>query len=124
MPNDQKLSLRMTIIASLVICLILFFCAFNLKSHLSIEWDEGVYLTTFQSVQHGFPIYQQTYLSQPPGFFMTIFPLYAIGGSTLEAARLAMFFYSVVGLIAIMWIGWELDSILFSFIAIGVLYSI
>src|SRR5262249_17860047 len=76
------------------------------------------------SVQHGFPLYSQTYMSQPPGFFVATFPLYVAYGSTLEAARLAVFVYSLVGLFGIVWLGWEFKSPLFSFIAIGLLYFV
>ena len=111
-------------IFGLAICVVLLFSAFKLRAHQSSESDEGVYLTTFKSVQNGFPIYQQTYLSQPPGFFVAIFPLYSMFGSTLTAARLTIFFYSLIGLVALGWVGWELDSVVLSFIAVSVLYII
>ncbi|MEO8612468.1 MAG: hypothetical protein ABI690_31520 [Chloroflexota bacterium] len=95
-----------------------------MRSYPTSEFDEGVYLATFRSVQHGFPLYTGTYLSQLPGFFVTTFPIYVVLGSTLEAARLAVFFYSLVGLLAIVWLGWEFKSTLFGFIAIGVLYLV
>ncbi len=120
----HKLPEKIVLVLSCAVCLLLFVSAFGFRSHQSIEWDEGVYLTTFKSVQHGFPLYAQTYLSQPPGFFIAIFPLYAVFGSTLESGRLAIFFYSLVGLLGIVWLGWELDSVVFSFIAISVLYFI
>jgi hypothetical protein len=119
-----KVSLKPAGIACVAIILVLLYSAFQMRSYQTSEFDEGVYLATFRSVQHGFPLYTATYLSQLPGFFVTTFPLYALFGSTLEAARLAVFFYSLLGLIAIVWLGWELKSTLFGFIAIGVLYLV
>jgi 4-amino-4-deoxy-L-arabinose transferase-like glycosyltransferase len=124
MAHASQLSFKTALIIFLVIALALFFCAFQLKSYQNSEFDEGVYLATFKSVQNGFAPYSQTYMSQPPGFFVTTFPLYVAFGSTLEAARLAVFFYSLIGLFAIVWLGWELKSVLFAFIAISVLYLI
>src|SRR5260221_8111434 len=124
MMSLQKRSPKFLVLVCIAVVLVLFFSAYQLRSHQSIEWDEGVYLTTFKSVQHGFPIYEQTYLSQPPGFFVALFPLYAVFGSTIESGRLAVFFYSLIGLLGIIWLGWELKSIVFSFLAISVLYTI
>jgi 4-amino-4-deoxy-L-arabinose transferase-like glycosyltransferase len=123
-PYNPIGSLKAALMVCLAICVVLFLCAYQARSYATREFDEGVYFASFKSVQHGFPLYQQTYMSQPPGFFVTTFPLYALFGSTLVAARLAVFFYSLVGLCAIVWLGWELKSVLFGFIAIGVLYLI
>ncbi|HLY27409.1 MAG TPA: hypothetical protein VKQ72_13785 [Aggregatilineales bacterium] len=120
----QKPSPGALILLCGALCIVLFLCAFALRSHPNIEWDEGVYLTTFNSVQHGYPLYSQTYLSQPPGFFVATFPLYAVFGSTLESGRLAIFLYSLAGLMGIVWLGWELESPVFSFVAISLLYLI
>src|SRR5258708_104525 len=119
-----KRSPKFLVLVCLAGVLVLFFSAYQLKSHLSIEWDEGVYLTTFKSVQHGFPIYEQTYLSQPPGFFVALFPLYAVFGSTIESGRLAVFFYSLIRLLGVIWLGWDLQSIVFRFLSIRLFYTI
>jgi len=124
MEHTPTLSLKTAIILCLGICLVLLYGAFQLRSYPTSEFDEGVYLATFKSVQNGFPLYSETYMSQPPGFFVTTFPLYVAFGSTLEAARLAVFMISLLGLVAIVWLGWELKRVLFSFIAIGLLYLI
>src|SRR5258708_22552961 len=118
-----KPSPKFLVLVCIAVVLVLFFSAFKLKSHQSIEWDEGVYLTTFKSVQHGFPIYEQTYLSQPPGFFVALFPLYAVFGSTIESGRLAVFFYSLIGLLGIIWLGLGLNSIVLSFFVIRLLFT-
>ncbi|HLY28153.1 MAG TPA: hypothetical protein VKQ72_17540 [Aggregatilineales bacterium] len=110
----QKPSPGALILLCGALCIVLCLCAFALRAHPNIEWDEGVYLTTFKSVQHGYPLYSQTYLSQPPGFFVATFPLYAVFGSTLESGRLAIFLYSLAGLMGIVWLGWELESPVFS----------
>lgn len=84
--HPAGLSFKWALLFCAAICLVLFFCTFQLKSYQNSEFDEGVYLATFKSVQHGFAPYSQTYMSQPPGFFVTTFPLYVVFGSTLEAA--------------------------------------
>ena len=124
MDHPSTLSFKTALICCLAICLVLLYCAFQMRSYQTSEFDEGVYLATFKSVQYGFPLYTATYMSQLPGFFATTFPLYVALGSTLEAARLAVFFYSLVGLFAIVWLGWECKSVLFGFIAIGLLYLV
>jgi len=124
MDNTSAVSFRTAMIFCFAIGLVLFFCAFQLRSYPNSEFDEGVYLAAFKSVQNGFPLYTQTYMSQPPGFFVTTFPLYVAFGSSLEAARLAVFFYSLVGLFAIVWLGWEFNSVVFGFIAISLLYML
>ncbi|HVU12030.1 MAG TPA: glycosyltransferase family 39 protein [Phototrophicaceae bacterium] len=118
------MSLKAAVIGCLAICAVLLLCAYHLRDYPSTEYDEGVYLTTFKSVQAGFPLYQQTYFSQLPGIFLTTFPIYALLGSTLAAARLAVFIYSLLGLLAIFWLGWEFNSPSFGFVAIGFLYLI
>src|SRR5689334_21481639 len=108
-----KPSPKHVVLFCIIVGIVLVFSAFNLRSHQSIEWGVSVYLTTFQSVQHGFPIYSQTCLSQPPGCFIALFPLYELFGSTIESGRLAVFFYSLIGLAGIIWLGWELNSTAF-----------
>jgi 4-amino-4-deoxy-L-arabinose transferase-like glycosyltransferase len=120
----MRLSLKQTIASCLILCSVLLLCATTLKSYPSTEFDEGVYFTTFKSIQRGFPVYAQTYLSQPPGFFVAVYPLYVIFGSSLEAGRLAVFCNSLLGLIAIVWLGWELRSGIVGFIAISALFTI
>jgi len=124
MAQQHRVLFTRALVLCLALCLVLCYCAYKLRSYQSTEYDEGVYLTTFKSVQDGFPLYQSTFFSQPPGFFTTTFPLYSLLGSTLQAARLAVFFYSIIGLLAILWIGWEFGSVAFSFVAMGVLYLI
>jgi 4-amino-4-deoxy-L-arabinose transferase-like glycosyltransferase len=94
------------------------------QSHISFDPDEGVDLVVFRTVQAGSPLYQSTYFSQPPGFLLTIYPGYVLFGSTLEAARLAMSLWSLVGLLAVVWFACELKSPTLGFTAIGVLYMI
>jgi 4-amino-4-deoxy-L-arabinose transferase-like glycosyltransferase len=122
--NPGKRAGTAALILALVICFILAFCAFEVRDFQNTDYDEGVYLTTFQSVQRGFPLYQQTYMSQPPAFYVLVFPLYEILGSTLESARMSVFLYSLVGVLALVWLGWELRSRVFGFIALCALYSI
>jgi len=122
--KTHQLSSKTAFILCLAICVFLFYCTIRVQSHISFDPDEGVDLVVFRTVQAGSPLYQSTYFSQPPGFFLTIYPGYLLFGSTLEAARLAMCLWSLVGLLAVVWFACELKSPTFGFMAIGVLYMI
>ena len=122
--HPHKLTVKATIVACAVICAFLAICAIRLQSHPSTEYDEGIYLTTYRLVQRGFPLYQATFHSQPPGFFLATYPLFLMLGADLPAARLAVFLVSLIGLWAVVWLGWELDNPIAGLIAIGTLYLI
>jgi len=123
-PARSPISLRNVLLTSFAVCAALSYCACRSRAFPTTEYDEGVYLATFRSIQAGFAPYRETYLSQPPGFLALTYPLYVLFGSTLEAARLAVFAYSVVGLFALGWLGWELGHVLFGLVAVAVLYSV
>jgi 4-amino-4-deoxy-L-arabinose transferase-like glycosyltransferase len=120
--NLHKSSAKLTIIGCILLSVMLSIYAVRLQSHLSIEYDEGVYLTTYNLVRNGFNLYQPTYYSQLPGFFSVIYPFFLLLGSTLQAARLAIFSVSLIGLLAVVWVSWELETPIVGFLAIGVLY--
>jgi len=84
--------------------------------------DEGVYATTLALVEHGHPAYKDTFLSQPPAFLITVYPGYLLLGKSLPAARLTVGLYSLLGLLAMLLIGIELDNLPAALLAIGILY--
>lgn len=108
----------------LLIFLAIAISGIKLLSHPSVEFDEGVYMTTFQVVNKGYSLYNPTFFSQPPGFYFLTNPIFKLFGQTLESGRLAIFLWSLIGIIGILWIGFEVEAIFFSIIAIGILYLI
>ena len=122
--RDHGLSSKTAFVFCLAICVFLFLCAVKLRSFLSIDTDEGIHLAIFRAVQNGSPLYQSTYFAQTPGFFLATYPVYVLLGSTLEAARLAICLWSLVGLLAVVWFACELRSVAFGILAIGVLHVI
>ena len=84
--------------------------------------DEGIYLTTFSLIQRGHQAYQETFLSQPPGFLLSVFPGFLFLGKTLQAARTTLVVWSVVGMISLFWLGYKLKNLRFAFLAISLLY--
>ncbi len=117
-------SAKTTVVLCLVLCVFLFLCAVKLRSYVTADSDEGVYLATFRALHTGFPLYHPTYSSQPPGFFLTAYPVYLLLGRNLQAARLAVYLCSLAGLPAVVWFARELKSTPFGFVTIGVLYSL
>jgi hypothetical protein len=65
------------------------------------EWiyDEGVYWQTLRAMRAGFGLYDQVFCSQPPLFFLSIYPFYAILGQSILAARAAIAAFSLLGLL-------------------------
>lgn len=96
---------------------------FRLLSHPSVEYDEGAYLTTFLLVNNGNILYEKTYFSQFPGFFYSTYPTFVLFGKTLEAGRVAVFIWSIVTLIGILWLSYEAGNILLGIFAIAILYN-
>ncbi|MDO8583161.1 MAG: hypothetical protein Q7R51_01375 [bacterium] len=109
-----------------VLVLLTILMLFNLSklNHPATEFDEGVYLATFQLANAGYPLYSETFFSQPPGFFTVINPLFTAFGETLQSGRLSILLWSFVGLLAIFWIGYEIGFLGFALITIICLYSI
>jgi 4-amino-4-deoxy-L-arabinose transferase-like glycosyltransferase len=86
--------------------------------------DEGIYLTTFLLITKNYPAYKQTFLSQPPGFLLSVYPGFIFFGKTLQAARLTIALWSLAGLIAIVYICHELKNRWAGVLALGLLYLI
>jgi 4-amino-4-deoxy-L-arabinose transferase-like glycosyltransferase len=64
----------------------------------SVNYDEGVYWQSLRAMAHGHPLFDSVFSSQPPLFLLSIYPFYMIFGQSLSAARLALIFFSLVGL--------------------------
>ena len=75
-------------------------------------------------VSNGHPAYKETFLSQPPGFLLSIYPGFILLGKSLQAARLTIDLWSLVGLLAIIWLCIELKNKWAGILAIGILYLI
>ena len=86
------------------------------------DYDEGVYLTTFLLISSGHPAYKETFLSQPPGFLISVYPGFALLGKSLQAARLTVGIWSLIGLLAIIWICNELKKRWAGILTLGILY--
>src|SRR5437763_6517537 len=86
--------------------------------------DEGTYATTLALIEHGNLAYKDTFLSQPPAFLLTLYPGFLLLGKSMAAARLTVGFYSLIGLLAIVLLGIELDNMPAALLAIGILYWI
>ena len=62
-----------------------------------IDYDEGVYWLSLQSMQAGHPLFTAVYSSQPPAFLLFVVPPWAALGASISAARAVMLAWSVVG---------------------------
>jgi 4-amino-4-deoxy-L-arabinose transferase-like glycosyltransferase len=98
------------IILTAVFLLAIFFTQFKLINRPVADNDEGIYLTSFLLIDKGHQAYKKTFFSQPPGFLLTVYPGFVLFGKTLQASRLTVSLWSIVGLLAIIWIGFELKN--------------
>lgn len=87
-----------------------------------IDLDEGIYTTTFMLISQGHAAYTQTFLSQPPGFLLAVYPGFILFGKSLEAARLTMSLWFCIGLISIVWLSFELKKKSMGFFIFGILF--
>ena len=53
-------------------------------------YDEGVYWQSLRAMSAGSALYRDIFYSQPPGFLLSIYPLYALFGPSLWSARLGI----------------------------------
>ena len=112
------------IILTAIFFSVIFFTQFKLINRPVKDNDEGIYLTSFLLVDKGYPAYKKTYFSQPPGFLLTVYPGFILFGKTLQAARLTVGLWSLIGLLAIIWIGFELKNKWVGLLAIGLLFLV
>src|SRR5947209_5455025 len=61
-------------------------------------YDEGVYWQSLRAMAAGHTLYQQIFYSQPPFFLLSIYPIFALFGSTLWSARFGIALVSLLGL--------------------------
>lgn len=112
------------IILAAIFLLVIFFSQFKLINHPVKDNDEGIYLTSFLLVDRGHRPYKETFFSQPPGFLFSVYPGFVLFGKTLQSARLTIGIWSLIGLLAILWIGFELKNKWTSLLAISLLFLI
>ena len=112
------------IILTAIFLLTIFYTQFKLINRPVVDNDEGIYLTSFLLVNKGYLAYKKTYFSQPPGFLLSVYPGFVLFGKTLQAARLTIGIWSLIGLLTIIWLGFELKNKWTGLLAIGLLFLI
>ncbi len=75
-----------------------------------IDWDEGVYWLSMQTVQSGHALYASVYSSQPPAFLLFTEPPWALLGGGIVAARAIMLAWGAIAVVAGGVIGWRLGG--------------
>lgn len=63
------------------------------------DYDEGVYWQSLRSMANGHPLFSNVFSSQPPLFLLSVYPFYMIFGQSLGAARIALLFFSLAGIV-------------------------
>ena len=66
-----------------------------------IDWDEGVYWLSMQSMQAGHPLFLSVYSSQPPAFLLVSEPPWALLGGGIAAARAVMMWWGAIAVVAV-----------------------
>ena len=112
------------IILTTIFLLVIFFTQSKLASQPVRDNDEGIYLTSFLLVDRGNPAYKKTYFSQPPGFLLSVYPGFTLLGKSLQSSRLTIGIWSLIGLVAILWISYELKNKWAGLLTISLLYLI
>ncbi|VVA44339.1 Glycosyl transferase family 39 [Candidatus Roizmanbacteria bacterium] len=115
---------KIFLILTLIFLSVVFFTQFKLINKPVVDNDEGIYLTSFLLVDKGYPAYKKTYFSQPPGFLLSVYPGFVLFGKTLSATRLTVGLWSFIGLLAILWISFELKSKWTGLLVISLLFLI
>lgn len=75
-----------------------------------IDWDEGVYWLSMQSMRSGHALFVSVYSSQPPAFLLFAQPLWALLGAGIVAGRAVMVAWGAVAVVAGSAIGWRLGG--------------
>jgi len=73
-------------------------CVAGLNEIFDVDYDEGVYWQTLRAMSAGYHLYGQIFCSQPPLFLVSIYPFYALFGSTIVSARVGVAALSLLGL--------------------------
>lgn len=72
--------------------------------HLSAvtdNYDEGVYWSSLRAMYDGKGLFSPIFSSQPPFFLLSLYPLVALFGPTLLAARLGVVCLSLIGILSL-----------------------
>jgi 4-amino-4-deoxy-L-arabinose transferase-like glycosyltransferase len=72
-----------------------------------MDWDEGVYWLSMQSMQTGHSLFTSVYSSQPPAFLLFTEPPWALLGAGIAAARAVMLAWGAAAVVAGGVIGWR-----------------
>lgn len=115
---------KILITVAAIFLVFIFWTQTRLVNHPVIDNDEGIYLTTLKLIDKGNLPYIKTFLSQPPGFLLSVYPGFTASGKTLAGSRLTIAAWSVVGLVAIIFIGAELGNIIIGLLSAGLLFLI
>ncbi|HWF57894.1 MAG TPA: hypothetical protein VG520_06045 [Candidatus Dormibacteraeota bacterium] len=75
-----------------------------------IDWDEGVYWLSMQSMQAGHALFVSVYSSQPPAFLLVTEPPWALLGAGIAAARAVMLWWGAIAVVAGAIAGWRLGG--------------
>jgi len=75
-----------------------------------IDWDEGVYWLSMQSMQAGRALFVSVYSSQPPAFLLFTEPPWALLGAGIAAARAVMLWWGAIAVVAGGIVGWRLGG--------------
>src|SRR3989338_3719239 len=103
---------------------IIFLYQFKLIYRPIIDKDEGIYTISLLLINNGNPAYRQTFLSQPPGFILAVYSGFKLFGQNLQAARFTIGLWSLIGALAVLWIGCELKNTWQTILAMSLSYLI
>lgn len=76
----------------------------------SDDTDEGVYWQSLRAMASGHHLYLSVFSSQAPLFLPSIYPFYMAFGQDIAAARIGIVIYSLVGVVAIYWLGSQIGG--------------
>ncbi|MGH2478965.1 MAG: ArnT family glycosyltransferase, partial [Ktedonobacteraceae bacterium] len=62
-------------------------------------YDEGVYWQSLRAMHAGQGLYHAIFYSQPPAFLLSMYPIFALFGSSLWSARLGIALISLLGFV-------------------------
>jgi hypothetical protein len=74
------------------------------------DYDEGVYWQSLRAMASGHSLFTSVFSSQPPFFLVSLYPFYTLFGQDIAAARFGIAVFSVIGVIAMYWLGRELGG--------------
>lgn len=74
------------------------------------DYDEGAYLAAARAQFSGYSLYHQVYLAHPPLFIHSLTAAFRLGGPSESSGRAVAILYAVVGLVAVAFIGRELQG--------------